>query len=287
MGLFRDSWNTVWIHALYLQNIVPFSTKAARITVPLWVYHYWSLAVEEHFYLLWPFLLRAVRSRASVIRLCAAVWLFSLVFQIATIHFFSALAGFDGALFLNAGALALGGLLAMLYRGQWDRYKPSFPWIAAISFAFAATLAWHRGSLNFNTPSRLIFGSMALTLFLAAILSLSLQPGILQRALSLGWVRWIGKISFGVYIYHVFFASLFGTIAERLVGSANGTPYLVVRMAIAASLTLIMASLSYSYFERPLLRLKDRFAPRTLATAHKLETVYRHHSAKDLDPSNV
>jgi peptidoglycan/LPS O-acetylase OafA/YrhL len=287
MGLFRTSWNTVWVLALYLQNIAPFSAKATHMTIPLWIYHYWSLAVEEHFYLLWPFLLRTARSKASALRLCGAVWIFSLVFEIAAVRFVPSLAGFDGALFINAGALALGGLLAILYRGQWDYVKPTFPWIAAAAFCIALSLAWHKGSLSFNGSWRLIFGSMSLTFFLAAVLSLSLQPGLLQRALSLSWVRWIGKISFGVYIYHVFFASLFGTIAERLVGSANNTSYLVVRMSVAAFMTLAIASLSYLWFERPLLRLKDRFAPRTASTARKLEAAYQHHSATDLDRSTV
>jgi peptidoglycan/LPS O-acetylase OafA/YrhL len=119
------------------------------------------------------------------------------------------------------------------------------------------------------------------------MLSITLQPGPLQRALSVGWMRWLGKISFGIYVYHVFLASLYDTIAEHLAGPGHRLRYLVLRAVVAAILTPIIAWLSYEWLERPWLRLKDRFAPRTASTARKLEAVFEKRSPNDLDRAAV
>ncbi len=109
------------IYATFLQNLPPLLQSALHTPPPLPVFHLWSLAVEEQFYLLWPFALLAARTPRRALHL--SVWIFaaSCLFRAAIFAppLFSWASAGSFATFLpsRAGALALGSALA-LYRGR-------------------------------------------------------------------------------------------------------------------------------------------------------------------------
>jgi peptidoglycan/LPS O-acetylase OafA/YrhL len=102
-----------------------------------------------------------------------------------------------------------------------------------------------------------IAGFTLIDLFAAAIILECIHPGsALGRALSVRPLRWLGVVSYGFYVYHDLLHDFYGYVAARFLPGYGyaGT------VAVALLGTLAIATLSYLLMERPLLRLKERFA---------------------------
>ena len=175
-----------------------------------YISHFWSLAVEEHFYFVWPFMvwLLARRPRA----LLAASLLIAagaLGLRIAcTLLGVNALALYVLTPFRLDG-LALGAFLAVLVRqpGGVARIVRALPWVAAGSaFLFLARFAWSRVSgagAGVLVPIR----ESLIVVLLACLLvwALTARPGTLvSRLFTSRPMVFLGTYSYGLYVYHHF-----------------------------------------------------------------------------------
>ena len=238
--------------------------------------HTWSLAIEEQFYLVWPVallvLLRRIRPRppyGTVLGVCLALACASAI-EMAVLYGEGTgttrlYYGTDThAQSLLAGA-ALAAALAMVgarRRGPSTGRSPRSPaaggWAlpsrrgtivcAAAGWAGIAGGAAMWASLD-GTDALLYRGGFALAALATAgvLVSVVCVPrGVLARALSLAPVRYVGRISYGVYLWHV---PLFIWIDGARTGLA-GYPLFAVRVAT----TLAVATASYYLIERPVRR---------------------------------
>ena len=103
------------------------------------------------------------------------------------------------------------------------------------------------------------FGFTSLAVGFAGLLLFLLfgEASLLGKALSLGPVRYIGRISYGIYLLHYGLISVLDRLLHyRFMAGVSRSWMLVILMRLA--LTLGVAALSYRFFESPILRLKDR-----------------------------
>lgn len=239
--LFHVDW-PFWV---YLENFWMSAGKA--IAGPG---HLWSLAVEEQFYLVWPCLVLFV-PRRFLLKILSGTIIFSFVLRVllaASHHdvYSLTLTRLDG--------LSGGAILALLHStGSLRRWRPLLLAMAVCSSLLIVAI----GS-TFRTTGEIWFTAAKYSL-LAALYSgcigwLVCSPEAkLSRALSIRPLRFIGRISYGLYVWHPF---VFVLLFRALHGHS---PWL--EAALAFPLAFLLASLSWYAFERPFLRLKDRFAP--------------------------
>ncbi|GIX23386.1 MAG: hypothetical protein KatS3mg122_0617 [Caldimonas sp.] len=232
-------------HLTYTSNWVPMETMMGLT---------WSLSTEEQFYLLWPAMLAFLESWA---------WLAMVVFLILNqaVNF----GAFDGALQsvgLSAGSLEilqctftpiiLGSMLAFaLSTAHWrDRLAawPAWPVLLLAAGVLLVTASWP-GDIR-GWPR---LGFQSATAVLLAVIVLH-PTGHLARVLEWRPLAYVGTVSYGIYLLHMFVVHVTRRVLIDIGAMDN---HLLFLLSLAGAVAV--ASLSYRYFERPLLQLKDRF----------------------------
>jgi peptidoglycan/LPS O-acetylase OafA/YrhL len=222
--------------------------------------HFWSLAVEEQFYLVWPWLILFTPQR-WLVPLNVAMVVLAVGFRSIGVWL-----GYNNLALqiLPIGcldALGMGSLLAVLTTGgrTWSQPAQRF---ASISFWCGLSLSAFlsladRVALGRNLEvAWQVFG---LALIFVALVAWGAQGMSGWVGKFLGWrpLVYIGKISYGMYLYHAFMP----VVGPRLFGFL-GLPAFYQRFdgTLNTALTIALASASWHFFEAPINRLKERFS---------------------------
>jgi peptidoglycan/LPS O-acetylase OafA/YrhL len=234
---------------VYLQNV------AAAFMLPLHLAplrgpnHFWSLGVEEQFYLVWPFLVLFWPRRW----LSSAMWgsvIFALVLRLLLVHttvdtFSFTLTRLDG--------LGAGGLLAYYYyRGELAKYRPLFVAMTAVALIslVAEKIASHGTGVAWVQVVKYTSAAMLYSSVIGLLITSS--GTIAHRALRAKPMRAIGRVSYGMYVYH---PAIFGFLPRHL-----GNLPLLVKALICFVAAYLVSLVSFYGLEKRFTDLKDRFA---------------------------
>jgi peptidoglycan/LPS O-acetylase OafA/YrhL len=102
-------------------------------------------------------------------------------------------------------------------------------------------------------------GLAFITVFYAGLIVLALTGGMVHRGMSAAWLRWVGTISYGIYIFHILLLPAYAWIAEALAPHTGRIEAIALRGLLTWVLTAAVAWASYRYFEAPILRLRRYF----------------------------
>jgi peptidoglycan/LPS O-acetylase OafA/YrhL len=251
----------------YLQNWLPLF----HLSPPRGLIHFWSLAVEEQFYLIWPFLIRFTAKRGTALTLCVVT-----IAGAAILRAMLVLLGFREVAFYftfsRIDALAIGACVAV-YFGVHGTLAP-FRRAGAVLFLTASTfvlliLVQQQGFYNLN-PIILLVGVLPLNLTFGGFLIILLTSpavGLLRRLFRNPVLRFLGKISYGIYVFHW---PIMLIIKEAWSDALSN--FWLHQITFLASVTIgsvALAYLSFRYLETPILNQKDKWAPLNPELRHK------------------
>jgi peptidoglycan/LPS O-acetylase OafA/YrhL len=227
--------------------------------------HFWSLFVEEQFYLIWPVVIFLVRDRVKLLRLSLIVVALVLLLRVSMVSFlpFELAERFAFRMLpTRADDLLVGAVLALLLRGpnveKW--LKRSWIFFAVGASAFMIMSFWRR-ILGFYDPYNLTIGLDFISFSSAGLIALAIQANtVVSRFLSIPPLRTLGRYSYGFYIYHMLLGR--GRIAFLIWGMAYFHSMVIGGLVFAFTsftITFIVSGLSYEFFEKRFLALKSRF----------------------------
>lgn len=222
--------------------------------------HFWSLAVEEHFYLVWP-LTVFLFSRRRLMQLAVALFFLSFGLRIALL-----LGGTSNeAIYLltptRLDALSIGAFLALATLTQEGARKLVGPsWLMGIASGFGIiAIIIIRQTVNELDTTIQVLGYSLIAVFSSATLLLSITTPI-QKVFNLGILRWFGKYSFGIYVFHpIIFIQVFHTDLARALRFGNGAVDMIVSVCIAMGVTIAVTLVSWHFWESQFLKLKRYF----------------------------
>lgn len=248
----------------------PNLSKVEWIVPQLLASHTWSIGMEEQFYAFWPWLVKKIRRPEWGMLIILGLF---LILRYLVCPFMPSWTFVKALEYFRFDCMAVGGLVAAYYyHGHWQT-RPTFLQNPAILYALA--IACLVLTLMPDPMPRVYYFPILSVLYGALILALALQPYRMDW-LNHPALRYLGAISYGIYMYNVLACVLAINVMQRLGG---GTLHLFVEAPVLSNLiyytlclglTVGMSALSYRFLETPFLRLKDRLAqPRTLVESSK------------------
>jgi peptidoglycan/LPS O-acetylase OafA/YrhL len=259
-GALASHQHQIWLWTFLSNWVQPYGIEVSGFS------HFWSLAVEEQFYLLWPFVvLFAAGSR--LLWVCLVLVALAVLSRVLLMHA-------DARpemlyMFTNCrmDALALGAAAAVLSFSpaymQWIADNVRLLMLSVFTVVFTAALLSH--SYAVYDPRTLIVGQTLLAgAFALLIVNIgSIAPGTfgywLRRLFEMRWLRIVGRYSFAMYVFHLPILTVFGDDIEEFwafTGSSN--PLLYALTAIA--LSFLAGLISWHLIEKHFLRLKAVWA---------------------------
>jgi peptidoglycan/LPS O-acetylase OafA/YrhL len=218
----------------------------------------WSLAIEEQFYLAWPLLVFLLPRKTLPFFLLAVIVLSPIARAFALLHGASPILLYTHTLY-RLDAISAGALLAVWARSSRFFRPSTLRFFLATAFVglgasaltlriFPATSA--SSNLRFSALAVLCFGLVGSALLVD-------QASGMSKVLNLAWLRYAGKICFGLYLLHVI---VFDVLApERLRFLGTGWAGSLGVLAIDFAAAMVLATLSWKFFENPILKMKHRF----------------------------
>lgn len=236
--------------------------------------HFWSLCVEEQYYLVWPLVVMLL-NRKSLMLMCGGLAAGSFM-----IRFFLTLHGeaYDAVYMFTPArldGLALGSFIAVLVRspGGLSVLRRLIRPLVIFPAALVFILAWLSPDPIWNDHFGNKYGIIAYSLLAAGCVGAVAvrRPGsYLTWFFSLAIFRALGKYSYGLYIYHLLLKKWVEGLSGELINSSHFLTWLdqlggwsgsdlAVRFFLCLAILFLIAYLSYNYFEKDFLILKDKF----------------------------
>jgi peptidoglycan/LPS O-acetylase OafA/YrhL len=235
-------------------------------SVSIFVSHFWSLCIEEQFYLVWPMCVRGLERRGLAL---LALGLVVIAPVLRTLFHVRGLPlGSYTFTICRIDTLAVGALLALAYRDAalWARVVRRAPLAGGIAAAgFAAVVVIGRTN-SYGTTAMDTLGFTFLDWSFAACLVMAIASPTgarLQRLVAGAPLRFFGKYSYCLYVCHPPVVVLLSRIGftEAWIAAATGSTLLAVLIfdGVALGLSVGIALASWNLLEKHFLSLKDRF----------------------------
>jgi peptidoglycan/LPS O-acetylase OafA/YrhL len=244
-----------------------FYRAGANSTPSHFFYHLWSLSVEEHFYIFWPLVIffTPVNHRRSLFLACVALGpllriCVKVLVQVQPSLFVDPALTIYVLPFSHVDAFALGAYISQFEipypRLQWTALLIIVPILGILS-QYLVTGKIVLGTFGYDIPLynsyEETWGYSLLNYFFAVMIYCVVRTGLFIHVLENPILRYLGKISYGLYVYH--------TLVIWFLSNLNlpFQPGSTQMYFFALGCTTFVATLSFYLVEKPINNLKDKF----------------------------
>lgn len=211
--------------------------------------HYWSLAVEEHFYLLWPLVVYFINPK----NLWKAIGITIILVFILKYFMLKSGISINYFTFTRIDQILMGAYLAVLeWNGFFTKNKylkkmmiiglSTFP-LAVIIYALSGKFPFLKEMTKYSFLGLIFFSLLGILISLAG-------NHLINRFLSGSILQYLGRISYGIYVWHI--------LALMFLNRFFISQILFLDLILTIGLTIILAHMSYYYFEIFFLKLKEQ-----------------------------
>ncbi len=243
--------------------------------------HFWSLDVEEQFYLAWPLVIFFGGGRRKLMSICALVAVTAMTLRVDLVREAKGLIDVYYFTPCRLDSLAIGSFVALAVRGK-DGVRPWVEparWVTAACGAAILAHGYQSGGLSHYDRLVQAFGFTAVSAFFAGLLVLILASpsnGVVAGILQDSSLVFFGKYSYGIYIFHYALMTAATAILPpeqfaEVIGSHLAAALIYTAVALIA--TLGLAVLSWNLFEKRLLDLKKHFEYGDRAIAQSMQAI--------------
>ncbi len=249
-----------WLHYLYVQNLFP--GYEARMNGSVGMTHFWSLAVEEQFYLLWPLIVWRFRDRTKLIWICSGLIATCCVLRLASPLLPISVGDMSFVTFNRVDAVLLGVLLNLVSGTNWmQKCTPLAKWVVIGGAILTASLGFIKGeSWAMSTyAGKETWITLANFTALAVVVAVLEEGSLLNRMCSQKWICMVGALSYSLYVFHLTYVDFFFIKVKSELAVYMSRPLAALASAgMALCTTFVLSYLTYLCIERPLMSLKGR-----------------------------
>jgi peptidoglycan/LPS O-acetylase OafA/YrhL len=254
---------TQFILLSYTQNLGVYSFRPAGF---INLNHFWSLAVEEQFYLVWPCIVFLVRDARKLIIIALALSASALILRLvmrAVGAPVDEVFAFTGC---RADSLMIGGVLALTLRTRFQQSLLRYSSTAFfVLFAVLISAGLYLGSLDYrNAAVQGVGYTIIAAMYAALIATVIARPTFTRFVFENGFMRFFGKYSYGLYVFHYSLDAALTQLLRRKFNETFHSKAISVMLSafIVTILAVIVAFASYHLYEKHFLKLKKHFEPR-------------------------
>jgi peptidoglycan/LPS O-acetylase OafA/YrhL len=252
--------NQFWFWT-YLQNwLFIFNPSPASITG---LTHFWSLAVEEQFYLVWPFMLLLFKKPKGLIYL-----LIILLVGVITLRFIlwtfqiENLAYFNLYTFSRIDGICIGSMLAVFRTINAKAIPRYFTFIVLALAALNFIFYFFNKQNQFSFPYLAIVGYTTFAIIFVLLVNEAVQGEnvVVNKIFSFPLLRFFGIISYGLYVFHwPVYLILAPKLQKLLANNMSFANASIVSSIVATGVSILLALASFHFFEKKFLLLKKKF----------------------------
>jgi peptidoglycan/LPS O-acetylase OafA/YrhL len=221
--------------------------------------HFWSLAIEEQYYLMWPLVIYTFRNRHDIL----LISMFLLIGIAICLRLSGELAnpGYYTITFARMDSLLIGSLVALGANRKPEMLKRWSLWLLTVSGIWIIMGAAKSSDLSYANPFFSAFGYTILSLFFACVVILSFRrETVFRKMLDSTLLKILGRYSYGLYVFHF---PLYWLFRPQVLAAMQIIPQPFIAKSTTALLllllTFILTAFSYHFLELPFLRLKKLF----------------------------